>query len=116
MVSVKWSKWMFLMGRLGVEYKVPKDKSGVYVLSSAKASENIYYVGQGNLQECLIRHLEAEENQALKEAFKSLCYFKFAVVEKESDRKGAERFLYDKLKPKYNQKRPGEPAVEVNLP
>jgi hypothetical protein len=104
------------MGKLGVEYKVPKNKSGVYVLSSAKASENIYYVCQGNLQECLIRHLEAEENPSLKEAFKKLCYFKFAIIEKESDRKGAEKFLYDKLKPRCNQKTPEGQAIEINLP
>lgn len=115
-MSVKWSDWMFLMGKLTVEYKVPKNKSGVYVLSSAKASGNIYYVGQGNLQECLMRHLEAEENPALKEAFKTLCYFKFAIIENESDRKGAERFLYDKLKPKCNQKTPEGPAIEINIP
>ncbi|UCG94531.1 MAG: hypothetical protein JSW13_01885 [Candidatus Aerophobus sp.] len=95
---------------------MPKNKSGVYVLSSAKASENIYYVGQGNLQEYLIRHLEAEENACLKEAFKKLCYLKFVVIEEESDRKGAERFLYDKLKPRCNQKTPEGPAIQINLP
>jgi len=107
---------MFLMGKLTVEYKVPKNKSGIYVLSSAKTSENIYYVGQGNLQECLIRHLETEENPCVKEARKTLCYFKFAVVEKESDRKGAEKFLYNKIKPRCNQKTPEGSSIEINLP
>ena len=94
---------------------------GVYLLSVKlkNGKWKCFYVGKAaNLRERLLDHLsEGEENECIKKKVTDyICGFEFAEVSREIDRKGIEKFLYDRIKPECNQVDPGGSSIEVNLP
>ena len=94
---------------------------GVYVLWVKLQSGNLrcYYVGQAvDLRTRLLEHLsQGEMNQCIKtHVHKHICSFQFALVTRQADRDGIEKYLYDYYKPECNQKDPGGTPIPVNLP
>lgn len=107
-IRLKWSyDCKYVEGNKG---KIPESE-GVYEVFVELKSGPLrrIYVGQGeDLRERLLRHLqESEPNECLKENLKKyVCWFRYARVSDERDRKDAEQALYDKRKYQCNETRP----------
>lgn len=99
--------------------KEVKDNSGIYRLSyQNKDKLTIFYVGESaTLQTRLLEHLSTNEaNDCIKQKINNNdCYFRFAYVSGESNRKCAERYMYDKINPQCNKKVPDTNPCEINL-
>ncbi len=117
-LSLKWSSL------LGCDIETVREKvwqrSGIYRLLSRSEDGKFrsFYVGQAeNLQERLASHFSASEpNKQLSKILKTKdCRFKFAYVESERERSGAERYLFDLLPDLVNEQRPKADPIEVNL-
>jgi excinuclease UvrABC nuclease subunit len=77
-----------------------------------------YYVGKAeDLESRLLDHLSSNEpNFCIKENIKYKCGFMWLSITTDSERSGAEKFLYDTLKPECNQKDPGGSPLRVTPP
>ena len=101
-----------------VDTFAPRD-AGVYKLLYFTANQpRVFYVGQAeNLRRVFMKHLsDTETNACIRRNFwYNTCYFKFAVVESQSERDGAERALYDHYKPPCNTVPPKEEPCDINF-
>ena len=93
---------------------------GVYRLSyeSADGKRYVFYIGKGKLKIRLFDHIsDSEDNTCIKNYIKKYkCFFKYAVIDNEQDRAGAERQLYLYFDaPNCNTYEPEGPDVEINF-
>ena len=78
-----------------------------------------YYVGQAEYLETRLReHLAGNESNACRRNYNAIhaSGYVYAEVVNQSERKGIEKFLYDRLRPECNDVDPGGSPIEVNLP
>lgn len=97
-----------------------ENKSGVYVIACLNRERMIffpYFTGEAaNLREKALEHLSnSENNSCIKEKLSGECYFQFAYIDDEEQRKGAARYLYDKYNPPCNTSAPEVEPLEFNL-
>jgi len=116
-LRLEWSE-VFALTASNVTAQAPMS-AGVYRLSSQRDDEPVvFYVGQAeNLYERLRDHVLVEEpNDCIRGNRRDYsCYFRFAIVERQSDRDCAERSLYDHFQPECNLEiPPGEPC-DINF-
>jgi hypothetical protein len=95
-------------------------RGGVYKLLSRRSSKKFepFYVGESDdLLEELLNHLKSgESNKCVRDTLRTKdCMFRFAYVESEQQRKGAERFLFDYYKGLCNDGKPDAEPVEINV-
>lgn len=76
------------------------------------------YVGRAdNLESRLLDHLKPEEpNTCIRENIKYRRGFMWIDMTTEPERCGAEKYLYDALRPECNQKDPGGKPLKIPLP
>ena len=97
------------------------ESAGVYRLSyycEKDEKYRVYYVGQSkNLRSRLSDHLPNNEEDECCEKYlgKYDCYFRTALISKQSDRDGAEVALYDYYKPKCVERKPDVDPIEINF-
>lgn len=77
-----------------------------------------FYVGKAdNIESRLLDHLRDDEpNDCIKENVKYKCGFSWIDITSEAERSGAEKYLYDTLRPECNQSDPGGTPLEIPLP
>lgn len=97
------------------------ESAGVYLLWVKLKNDKwrCFYVGQAkNIKQRLLDHLsDSEENECIKENVSKFVYgFEYAVISKQDDRNGAEKYLYNYYKPECNNVNSGGKPVEINLP
>jgi excinuclease UvrABC nuclease subunit len=119
-MSIKsWSTFHTPFNEAEVKRVVPTN-GGVYALwvNYKSGRWDCYYIGKAeNLERRLLEHLaDAEPNICIKENRKYKCGFLWMEISTESERSGAEKFLYDKLKPECNEADPGGAAQPISLP
>ena len=119
-MKVKWSGFFTPFTEEKVKDNV-STSAGVYLLWIQLKNEKwrCFYVGQAkNINDRLLEHLsDEEENECIMEnVTKYVCGFEYAIISKQSDRDGAEKFLYDNYDPKCNKIDPGGIQIMVNLP
>ena len=94
--------------------------AGVYSLwvNYKSGKWGCFYVGKAdNLESRLLNHLKPEEpNTCIKENVKYKCGFMWIEITTEEERSGAEKYLYDSLKPECNQNDPGGKPLNIPLP
>ncbi len=100
--------------------KKVENKSGVYVIACLNKERMIffpYFTGETeNLRKKALEHLsDYEENNCIKEKLTGQCYFQFAYIQNEEERKGAARHLYNKYNPQCNSSIPDAKPLEFNL-
>ncbi len=115
--ELKWSS-LLEYNATNVSNIVP-DLPGVYRISFKSVDGNIYvfYVGKAdNLKTRLQQHLLIlEPNQCIKKMIQqNSCYFRYARVNNENVRNGAELALYKHYKPQCNSQIPEGPEIEIN--
>lgn len=100
--------------------KVAPTSAGVYALwvKYKKKGWVCFYVGKANnIQSRLLDHLsDDEENDCIKENVKYSCAFCWIEITTEGERSGAEKYLYDTIKPECNQSDPGGIPMKIPLP
>ena len=115
----EWSTFHTPYNEAEVTKYVPTS-AGVYTLwvNYKTGRWGCYYVGKrDNLQDRLLDHLKAtESNKCIKENVKYKCGFSWIKITTEEERSGAEKFLYDALKPECNQIDPGGKPLKIPLP
>ena len=117
----KWTlDWSILKELSEENLRQIPSSSGVYRLSYQANDEKIYvfYVGKAeNLQQRLLDHLmRRDDNICIGRMLKSApCYFRYAIVNNEDIRNGAERALYLHYKPQCNSQEPNGPDIEINF-
>lgn len=118
-MKIIWSEFKSPYNERVVRNEVP-EKSGIYLLyvNYKSGKWECFYVGKAeDLHSRLLDHLSgSESNKCIKENVKYLCGFYYALVSREEDRKGIEKYLYNYFKPECNQNDPGGFPIEVNLP
>jgi len=105
-----------------VEHNVPL-KGGIYrLLRAQEGGYGVFYVGESDkLQRRLLEHLSDEEkNDCIKKRLKDTAYFRFALLDGESNRLCAESYMYqeydvDRNGPPCNNKKPAVDPCEINL-
>jgi hypothetical protein len=95
-------------------------RAGVYKLLSRRSSKKFepFYVGEAeDLQEEMLNHLKnGESNKCIRDTLRTRsCRFRFAYLEPEQQRKGAERFLFDYYKGLCNESPPFADPLEINV-
>ncbi len=114
-----WSSFYTPFNEAEVKRVVPTS-AGVYALwvHYKNGRWDCFYVGKAeNLEKRLLEHLaDAEPNDCIKENRKYKCGFCWMEISTEAERSGAEKFLYDKLKPECNKTDPGGTPLEIPLP
>jgi len=121
-LNVEW-KGKFPLKEAQVKYNFPEITKGIYrLLNAQEGGYGVFYVGQtDNLQRRLLEHLSNEEkNNCIKKKLKYTVYFRFAVLDDETDRLCAESFLYkeydiDGNGPTCNEQEPQVKPCEINL-
>lgn len=115
----KWSTFHTPYSESNV-YKVVPSSSGVYALWIKYKSGiwKCFYVGKAdNLESRLIDHLkEKEPNSCIKDNVSYKCGFYWIDITTEIERSGAEKYLYDSMKPECNQNDPGGKPLIIPLP
>ena len=119
-MKVTWLSFFTLNTEEKVKSKAT-ESAGVYLLWVKLKNEKwrCFYAGQAkNIKQRLLDHLsDSEENECIKEKVsKYVCGFEYAIISKQDDRDGAEKYLYDHYKPKCNKVDPGGKPIEINLP
>jgi excinuclease UvrABC nuclease subunit len=120
-MSEKWSlAWSPLIKLLGENLISVPNSPGVYRLSYLANDEKIYvfYVGKtDNLQQRLQAHLSKHDDDICigRMISNAACYFRYAIVNSEAIRNGAERALYIYYKPQCNSQEPYGPDIEINF-
>jgi len=112
-----WSKLLNLEPLSSLLY-VP-EVAGVYRLSYRSSDGKIYvfYVGKAtNLKRRINQHLSPEENNlCIKKMLTNYsCFVRYARVENENIRDGAEAFLYSYYSPSCNIDEPLGKIVDIN--
>lgn len=114
-----WSSFYTPYNEAEVRRYVPTS-GGVYVLwvNYKSGRWGCFYVGKAeNLESRLLDHLQSDEpNRCIKENVKYKCGFMWLEITTEAERSGAEKFLYDSLKPECNDVDPGGRPLKVPLP
>lgn len=119
-MNISWSGF-YTYSEANVKINAP-EKAGIYLLwvELNDSKWKCFYVGQaGNLKKRLLEHLsDSEENECIKNKVKKYsCGYEFAVIGKQADRDGIEKYLYEKYKPECNKISPPlVDPIEVNLP
>ena len=94
--------------------------AGVYCLCVYYQSGRwkTFYVGKAdNLESRLRTHLDPKEpNTCIRDNVKYRCGFCWIEITTEDERSGAEKYLYDMLRPECNQIDPGGRSLKVPLP
>lgn len=94
-MTVNWSNVMELNEQ---NVKLVSDQPGIYRLSHQDGEDRLFhYVGQAiNLKNRIMQHLpSAEKNSCCNNILRTAdCYFRYAVIENQSDRDAAEAALY----------------------
>lgn len=120
-MQITWSGFYSNYTESTVKNNVP-EKAGIYLLwvKLTNGKWRCFYVGQAdNLKTRLLQHLsDNEKNECIKtKVSKYTCGFEFALVGKQTDRDGIEKYLYDYYKPECNKISPPDvDPIEVNLP
>lgn len=120
-MQLTWSGFYTPYSESNVNNYVP-EKAGVYLLwvKLHNGKWTCFYVGQAeNLKTRLLQHLSSsEKNDCIKTHVSTYtCGFEFALVGRQADRDGIEKFLYDYYKPECNNISPPDvESIEVNLP
>ncbi len=100
--------------------RLAPNKGGVYALwvNYKNGRWECFYIGKSeDLQKRLLDHLSDQEgNECIKGNVKYKCGFSWLEISTEQERSGAEKFLYDKLKPACNQNDPGGKLTAIPLP
>ncbi len=115
--TLTWSKLLNLEPLSSLLY-IP-EVSGVYRLSYRSSDGNIYvfYVGQAtNLKERINQHLSQDEaNLCIKKMLANYsCFVRYARIDDQEVRNGAESFLYKHYTPSCNITEPFGSNIEVN--
>jgi len=114
-----WSSFFTPYNEAEVRRVVPTG-GGVYALRVKNKSGkwDCFYVGKAdNLESRLLGHLRNEEpNDCIKGNVKSPCGFHWLNITTESERSGAEKYLYDTIKPDCSRKDPGGKPLTIPLP
>ena len=94
--------------------------AGVYALwvNYKSGRWGCYYVGKAdNIESRLLDHLRDDEpNPCIKENVKYRRAFCWIEITTESERSGAEKYLYDEITPECNQNDPGGTPLRIPLP
>ena len=119
-MEVKWSGFFTPYSQEKVKLNAT-ESAGIYLLWVKLKNDKwrYFYAGQAkNIKQRLLDHLsDSEENKCIKEnVSKFVCGFEYAVISKQDDRDGAEKYLYDHYKPECNNVDPGGKPIEINLP
>lgn len=120
-MQIQWSSFHSTYSESEVRKYAPTT-SGIYLLWVKLKDGNkwrCFYVGQTqDLETRLLAHLsDSEDNACLRRQVSGyVCGFEYASIGRQSDRDGAEKFLYDHYKPECNQVDPGGTPIVVNLP
>jgi len=100
--------------------KYAPTSAGVYTLwvNYKSGKWGCFYVGKAdNVESRLLDHLATEEpNECIKGNVKYKCGFMWIEITTETERSGAEKYLYDVLKPECNQIDPGGTPLRISLP
>ncbi len=114
-----WSSFHTPFNEAEVKRVVPTS-AGVYALCVHYRSGRwgCFYAGKAeNLEKRLLEHLaDAEPNDCIKENRKYKCGCCWMEISTEGERCGAEKFLYDNLKPECNKTDPGGTPLAIPLP
>ena len=120
-MQITWSEFYNSYTETTVSNSVP-EKAGIYLLwvKLKNGKWRCFYVGQAdNLTTRLMQHLsDTEKNECIKTSVsKYICRFEFALVGKQTDRDGIEKYLYNYYSPECNKISPPDvEPIEVNLP
>ena len=120
--QLKWSEFHGGYSVTVIRYFNVPQMAGIYLLWNKHESGKwrCFYVGQAvNLKQRLLKHLTADEkNEDIKWNLKNnSCGFEYAVVDKQNDRDGIEKYLYDFYNPECNDFSPPDvEAIPVNFP
>lgn len=114
-----WSSFYTPYNEAEVRKYVPTS-AGVYTLwvNYKSGRWGCFYVGKADILEGrLLAHLRDDEpNKCIKENVKYKCGFSLIEITTEDERSGAEKYLYDTLKPECNQIDPGGKPLKIPLP
>jgi|WetSurMetagenome_2_1015567.scaffolds.fasta_scaffold04639_7 excinuclease UvrABC nuclease subunit len=114
-----WSSFFTPYNEAQVRRVVPTS-AGVYTLwvNYKSGGWECFYVGKAdNLEGRLLDHLSAkEENMCIKGNIAYMCGFSWIEITTEAERSGAEKYLYDRMKPECNQIDPGGRPLQIPLP
>lgn len=91
--------------------KIPADITGVYVIW-AYNREQMVYVGSGNIQECLLRHIQNEKDPVVQAKIPNL-KAGYATICDEENYKGAENYLAYLYKPEIGANYPDKTPREI---
>lgn len=114
-----WSTFHTPYNEAKVRRVVPTG-GGVYVLwvKYKNGKWECFYVGKADsLKSRLLDHLTDEEpNDCIKGNVKYRCGFHWIDITTEPERSGAEKYLYDTMKPDCNKDDPGGKPLRIPLP
>jgi excinuclease UvrABC nuclease subunit len=100
--------------------KIAPTSTGVYALWVKYKEKGwvCFYVGKANnIESRLLDHLSNDEdNECIKEDVKYRCAFCWIEITTADERSGAEKYLYDTIKPECNQNDPGGNPRKIPLP
>jgi len=100
--------------------KYAPTNAGVYTLwvNYKSGKWGCFYVGKAdNLETRHLDHLKQEEaNKCIKEDVNYKCGFMWIEITTQSERSGAEKYLYDAMKPECNLVDPGGKPLRIPLP
>lgn len=118
-MEVKWSGFFTPYSQEKVKLNAT-ESAGVYLLWVKLKNEKwkCFYAGQAkNIKQRLLNHLsDNEENDCIKEnVSKYVCGFEYAIISKQADRDGAEKYLYNHYSPECNNVDPSAPNSDVEL-
>lgn len=118
MLKLQWSKLLPLNKEI-IE-SIPS-ASGVYRLSykSAEGAVYVFFIGNSDksLKDTILSHLNSSEtNVCIKTYLANLqCFFKYAEIKDDEERKNCEKSLYAHYSPKCNINIPSGNIVDVNF-
>lgn len=100
--------------------RVASTSAGVYAMwvKYKKKGWVCFYVGKAdNIESRLLDHLrDDEKNECIKENVEYNCAFCWIEITIADERSGAEKYLYDTIKPECNQIDPGGTPTKIPLP
>lgn len=90
---------------------IRNDITGVYVIWSEE-KEQVIYVGSGKIQECLLRHIQKDDDPVVQANLSNL-KVGFVVIPDEKDYQGAENYLAYLYDPEEGSNYPNKEPREV---
>ena len=115
-LTIEWTKLqLFTIDNI----KNVPDEAGIYRLSYKSADGNIYvfFIGDASALRTALNDIQSKNtnNECIKTFLTNLqCYFKYALVPDEANRKNCVRTLYTHFSPKCNLTLPDGNIIEVN--